>query len=74
MILGRREDKDLRARINGSTSPIIKLAKEMQQSELNALLTQVERLYREELDEKHEIDEYTMNILDALRKLQQNQT
>jgi Fic family protein len=69
-----QDTETLSKAINGSTSPIIDIAKDMEQDELNALLTQVERLYREELDETHEIDEYTRNILDVLKKLQQDQT
>jgi len=62
--------KNLSVAIGGSTSPMTELAKEMGQDELGVLVTQVERLYREEMDEKSELDEYTMYLLDALKELQ----
>ena len=62
--------KTLSVALGKSTSPMTELAKEMGQDELGVLVTQVERLYREEMDERSELDEYTMYLLDALKELQ----
>lgn len=51
-----------------STSPIVELAKDMGRDELGVLVTQVERLYNEEMKERDVMDEYTMNVLDALKE------
>lgn len=55
-----RETNDaeiLAAALGKSTSPITEHAKEMQRDELKALVTQVERLYTEEMKEKDDLDE-----------------
>jgi hypothetical protein len=57
--------------LGDSISPILEHAKGMQRGELRALVTQVERLSAEEMIERDESDEYTMQVLGALKELLQ---
>jgi Fic family protein len=64
------DTKTLVTTLDNSLPPIIRLVKEMQHNERIAIVTQVERLYTEELEENGETDEYTRHILNALKELQ----
>jgi Fic family protein len=50
-----------------TTPPLIKATQQMPTDEKSAIITQVERLYLEEIDEGHE-DEYVQTILDTLKR------
>jgi Fic family protein len=71
--LSRRtqEATKLAETLGDSISPILEHAKGMQRGELRALVTQVERLSAEEMIERDESDEYTMQVLGALKELLQ---
>jgi Fic family protein len=66
----KNEDtKTLSVSLGNSTSPVIEQANEMRSDEVRALVTQVERLYTEELMDSGESDEYTTHVLSALKEL-----
>ena len=62
-------DPELYKSLSLVSSPIIELADKMPKDELSATILQVERVNLEEKDQRKAADEYTENILAALKQL-----